>query len=250
MGNSTLVTVNGNDISTPEAVRRDIMHDNEFLKGAIQELLIREYAEENGIHNTDEELQVAADEMRYMRGLESREETLQWLDNTNQTIASVQNGLDYQILRNKVRNSIPEDEMRAYFADHKVDFHSVDLYSIRVDSRQVAEELYAQIAEDGASFHELAIEYSTDETTAPAGGYAGRLTRDDVTAEIEAAVFDADAGDLVGPMETEKGWNLFLVKEVHEPSFEDVKDRVQLDMFSDLLAKLKAEADVEYTLFE
>lgn len=247
---SILASVDGQSISVKEAVRRDILHDNQLLPQTIEELLIRKYADENGIENTDEELQVAADEMRYQRGLESRAETLQWLENMNQTLASVQNGLDYQLLRNKVRNSIPEDEMRAYFADHKMDFDSVDLYSIRVGSRDVAEELYAQITEEGASFYELAVKHSEDEDTARRGGYVGRLSRGDMTGEIEAAVFDADEGEIVGPMETEEGWNLFLVREIHSPDFEDIEDQIQLQMFEDLLSKLKAEADITHDLFE
>lgn len=246
---SAFLTVNGHSMSMQEAIRRDILHGDQFLEQHIEELLLRDYAQENGIENTDEELQVAADEMRYQRGLESRAETLQWLDDNHQTLASIQNGLDYQLLRNKVRNSIPEDEMRAYFADHQMDFHSVDLYSIRVGSRAVAEELHAQIVEDGASFYDLAVNHSEDEGTARRGGYVGRLSRGDMTGEIEAAVFDADEGEIVGPMETEEGWNLFLVREIHTPDFEDVKDEVRLQLFEDLISKLKVEADVSYDLF-
>lgn len=245
-----LLTVNGTSLSLQEAVRRDILHDNEFLTQALEELLIRQYAHENGIENSDEELQVAADEMRYQRGLESEAETLQWFENAHQTLASVQNALDYQLLRNKVRNSIPEDEMRAYFADHKIEFDSVDLYSIRVDSRAVADELHTQIAEEGASFHDLAVEYSQDEETALAGGYAGRLTRSEMTGEIEASVFDAEVGEVIGPIETEHGWNLFMVRAVHDANYEDVEDRIRFQMFQDLLDQLKAEADITHDLLD
>jgi parvulin-like peptidyl-prolyl isomerase len=244
------LTVDGLKMGLQEAIRRDILHDNEFVTRSIEALLIRKYAEENGIENTKDELQTAADEMRYLRGLESKAETMQWLENNHQTLASIENALDYQLLRNKVRNSFPEEELRAYFADHQPAFDRVELYSIRVDRRPVAEELYAQITEDGLSFYEAAVEYSEDEDTAPKGGYVGMLTRSDVTGKIEAAVFDADDGDIVGPMETDAGWNLFLVQQVQHPDFEAVESEVQFRVFEDLIATLKAEADIQYEVFE
>ena len=60
-----------------------------------------------------------------------------------------------------------------------------------------AKELLSQISEEGANFHVLAMEHSQDENTRHVGGYAGRLTRSQVTGAVEAAVFKAKAGAVI-----------------------------------------------------
>ena len=141
-----LVTVNGDSFELREALRRSVINSEEqHLNEFISELLIRQYAAQHNISNSIEELQVAANERRYQNGLESVEKLQQWLKNHHQTLLSLQNDIDYQLLRNKVRGSIPEQEIEAYFAEHQLEFDQVDLYSIRLDNQHKAEEFYAKI---------------------------------------------------------------------------------------------------------
>ena len=246
----TLVTVNGESIGVADALRRSIMHEEDFVNNTIEWMLIRQYAEQSGISNTDEELQVAVDEMRYQDGLESVEAAEQWLKSNNLTILAVQNGLDGMLLRNKVRNSIPDSEIEAHFAENQLDYETVELYSIRLDDEDLAQELYAQITEEGENFHLLAMEHSLDEETKHLGGYVGKLTRAGMTGEVEAAVFQAQPGEVIGPIKTEKGYNLFKVTDVHSPTLDEVRDEVEMTLFVNLLAKLRAEAEITYPVLE
>ncbi len=248
---SVLVAVNGDSFEVREALRRSITNkENEFLDEFISELLIRQYAAQNNISNSIEELQVAANERRYQNSLESVEKFQQWLKNNHQTLLSLQNDIDYQLLRNKVRGSIPDQEVEAYFVEHQLEFDRADLYSIRLDNQHKAEELYAKIAEDGENFHLLAMEHSLDEESKPKGGYIGKLSRDELSAEIEAAVFNAQPGQVINPIETEKGYNLFKVSAVYPANLAEEKDNIQLLLFEQLLARLRAEAKITYPIFE
>lgn len=247
---SSLFAVNGQSVNLKDALRRSMMHDEDFLKNTIEGMLIRQYAEKNGISNSDEELQVAVDEMRYQKGLESVDKVNQWLKTNNLTVLSVQNAMDGMLLRNKVRNSIPASEIEAYFAEHKLEFDKVELYSIRTAKEETAQELHAQITEEGGNFHVLAMEHSTDENTKHMGGYVGQLTRGGLTGEVEAAVFKAQPGDVIGPVKTEKGYNLFKVSEVLEADLEKEKDSIQLTLFTGLLTKLRAEAKISDSILD
>ncbi len=249
--NLVLVAVNGDSFEVREALRRSITNkENEFLDEFISELLIRQYAAQNNISNSIEELQVAANERRYQNSLESVEKFQQWLKNNHQTLLSLQNDIDYQLLRNKVRGSIPDQEVEAYFVEHQLEFDRADLYSIRLDNQHKAEELYAKIAEDGENFHLLAMEHSLDEESKPKGGYIGKLSRDELSAEIEAAVFNAQPGQVINPIETEKGYNLFKVSAVYPANLVEEKDNIQFLLFEQLLARLRAEAKITYPIFE
>ena len=248
---SDFITVNGEAIDIREAVQLSFLHDdNKFVQNTSEFMLINQGVEKAGITNTDEELQLAVDELRYQRGLESAEKAQQWMTGSNLDLLVIQNGVNNMLLRNKLRNSIPDSEIEAYFAEHQLEFDRVELYSIRVDSEELAQEINAQIAEEDENFHLLAMEHSQDEETRPMAGYVGKLTRSGLTGEIEAAVFKAQPGDVVGPMKTEKGYNLFLVKDIHKASLEEEKDGIQMTLFTQMLNKLRAEAKITYPIFE
>jgi parvulin-like peptidyl-prolyl isomerase len=245
-----LVRVNGEAIEVAAAVRAESFQEGEFLSRTVGTALIRRYAERNNIRNTDQELQLAVDEFRYGRGLEAVDAVEQWLRENNQTALSLQDGIDTMLLNNKVRNSIPEADMRAYFAEHQLEFDQVELYSIRVATEDKAKELLSQIQEEGANFHVLAMEHSEDEDTRNLGGYAGRLTRSQMTGLVEAAVFAAKPGTVIGPVKTEKGWNLFKVAARHKPDFDEARGVIQITLFDQLIRKLRAEATIDFPLFD
>lgn len=247
---TTLVTIDGRSVSIAEALQRSIVHNEDFLDKTIDYALLRNYAARHNISNSDEELQLAADELRYQRGLESVERLKQWMETNHQTLYSLQEAIDGMLLRNKIRNSMSDNEIAAYYAEHQLELESVELYSCRLDTEDKARELFAQINEDGADFHSIAMEHSQDAETRKRGGYAGDLKRAEVTGEIEAAVFKARPGQVIGPVKTDKGFNLFKVAAIHRPSLSESRDRIQMTLFQNLLAKLRSEAAVSYPVLE
>src|SRR4029079_9633788 len=120
------------------AVRLSILHNNSFLNDSIRNAVIRQYAEKHTIRNSDAELQLAADELRYSRGLEAVDAVEQWMRDNHQTPLAMQEGIEAMLLNNKVRNSMSEEAMQAYYADHKLEFEAAELYSIRVDKENTA----------------------------------------------------------------------------------------------------------------
>jgi enoyl-CoA hydratase len=136
-----LATVNGEPIDTATALRHSLFFNDSFLNDAVASEAIRQYAEKTGIANTDAELQLAVDEVRYSRGLESADAGRQWMRENHQTLLSLQNAVDLMLLRNKVRSAISDAEVQAHYAEHKLEYEAVDLYSIRVESQGKAAEL-------------------------------------------------------------------------------------------------------------
>ena len=245
-----LATVNGEPIDTATALRHSIFYDASFLKDAVANEVIRQHAEKAGIANTDAELQLAVDEVRYSRGLESADAARQWLRENHLSVLSLQSAVDLMLLRNKVRGAISQADVQAHYAEHKLEYEAVDLYSIRVDSQSKAAELHSQITDEGANFHVLAMEHSQDEESRHMGGYVGRLTRGAMAAEVEAAVFASRPPDLIGPVKTEKGWNLFRVTKIHKPTLAESEGRIRLDLMQQLIDKLLGEAAISYPVLE
>ena len=245
-----LVTVNGESIDTASALRLSLLHDNTFLKDTVRALVVRQYAEKQNIRNTEQELQLAADELRYARGLEAVDATHQWMRANHQSLLSIQESIDQMLLHNKVRSSIPDAQVEAYFAEHQLDFEEVELYSIRVDSEQKARELMTQVTDESANFHAVAMAHSQDDDSKHLGGYVGKLRRLQMTGAVEAAVFKAKPGSVTGPFKTDKGWNLFKVASIHKPTLGEAKSEIRVKLMEQLVDKLVAEASVTYPVFD
>ena len=245
-----LATANGYSISVSDALRQSIVHDEDFLKNKVDALLLRSYAAKNNIANSDAELQLATDELRYQKGLETVDKVKQWMKTNHQSLLNLQNAIDHMLLRNKIRNAIPDNEIAAYYAEHQLEFHSVELYSCRLDTEDKARELLSQITEEGANFHVIAMEHSLDTETKHLGGYAGKLRRSQMTGAVEAAVLKAKPGQVIGPIKTDKGYNLFKVAAVHKPTLEEEKDNIRMTLFENLLAKLRSESSISYPVLE
>jgi parvulin-like peptidyl-prolyl isomerase len=243
---SALATVNGEDLDLLSAIRLSIFEGGSFLNDAVSHVLLRQYAAERGIANTDAELQLAADELRYTRGQEGAERVRQWLRENHQDALSFQDGIDLMLLRNKVRNAIAAEEIAAYFAEHAVEFETAEVYSIRVDDEHLAKELLAQMNDEGANFHVLAMEHSKDDTSRHLGGFVGNLTRTGMTGVVAAAVFSSRPVTVIGPVQTEHGWNLFKVTKIHKQTVEEAADAIRLKLMDQLLSKLRAKARIDY----
>lgn len=81
---------------------------------------------------------------------------------------------------------------------------------ILVADEQTAQDLLQHI-QDGADWTALAAEFSTDASNKDQGGDLGWFPRGAMVDPFEQAAFDAEVGDIVGPVETDFGWHLIEV---------------------------------------
>ena len=90
-------------------------------------------------------------------------------------------------------------------------------------------ELYSNIKQ-GASFEELAKQYSDDRNTAENGGKLSRFGPGMLNAEnFERAAFALkNPGDMSSPVKTDFGWHIIKLIDRHEyPTFQDVEQRLK-----------------------
>ena len=78
-----------------------------------------------------------------------------------------------------------------------------------------------EITEEDADFHSLARKHSLDESTKYAGGYIGWITRQELSPEEAAKVFNAEAGEVLGPFSVEKNFQLIFIEEARRAELSD-----------------------------
>jgi peptidyl-prolyl cis-trans isomerase C len=122
---------------------------------------------------------------------------------------------------------------------------------ILVDSREAAEAIIG-LANDGRSFAELAVQYSTDIATRVQGGDLGYFSRDGVLPDIAALAFSSQEGEIAGPVETESGWHVLYIvdrRSPEGPAFEEMRGSIvrflTFETISNLVELLREDARIE-----
>ena len=120
-----------------------------------------------------------------------------------------------------------------------------------VANEPLAKELRSQIIEEDTDFYALARQHSQDAVTRPASGYAGVVRRADLISTLEAAIFGAVAGAVVGPFKTQAGWELVKV-EARQPAQLDEATRAQIvnTLFGEWLSERRGKARITVPLFD
>jgi peptidylprolyl isomerase len=85
-----------------------------------------------------------------------------------------------------------------YFKMNSPKFDSIEVSHIVLDTEGKAKEMVAVLRDDPSSFAEMAREHSIA-STREQGGVIGKVLRGSLRTDVEAKVFSAAVGDLLGP---------------------------------------------------
>ncbi len=210
---TVVATVNGTNITLGHmiAVRQGLpaqyqnLADDVLFKGILDQLVQQE-ALTQSIKDISKKDQIYLDNDRrgYISGV-----AIQKLITGAVTDAALQAAYDA-----KFNDAVPATE---YSAAH-----------ILVADEAKANELKAQI-EGGADFAELAKANSTDTGSGANGGDLGWFGKGMMVKPFEDAVLAAEIGKVVGPVKSDFGYHLILVKEtrpVAQPTLDDLREEL------------------------
>ena len=120
--------------------------------------------------------------------------------------------------------AVGDEEIRAYYDENSEDFAQDEQVRarhilLRVDADRTEEQAQEQMAEirqrlaAGEDFAALALELSDDPGSKTHGGDLGLFGRGQMIGEFEEAAFNAQPGEIVGPVRTSFGFHLIEVLE-------------------------------------
>ena len=175
--------------------------------------IIEQAAQERGITVSPEETQAEGERIRREKRLEKAADTLAWLADEMITADDWEAGIRDRLLAQKLAECLFAKEVEKFFEQNRLDFEQILLYQIIVPYERVARELLYQIEEQEISFYEAAHLYDIDEKRRHHCGYEGKLYRWSLKPDIAAVVFNAQPGEVIGPLQTEQGFHLLMVEE-------------------------------------
>ncbi|RJX38058.1 hypothetical protein D3P09_18450 [Paenibacillus pinisoli] len=249
--NNVLMTVKGQAVTHTELLRYVRNHQAiAVLQLKARQMLIGQYAEQAGLTVSDEELQGGIDVFRRERGLLKVASALEWLERHSMTLEDLGDRVRDQLLESKAAEHFSQPKIEPYYYENRQSFDTAIVSRIVLKEYGAARELLFRI-EEGGDFHSLAREFSEEDETRRAGGYAGEVGRDSLTPAETAAVFGAQAGEVLGPLRTNQGYLIFKIEEIKSARLnESLRSRIGTILFEEWLREQMKEVDIHYAMWQ
>lgn len=246
------IEVNGEEVSLHDVLSLAKLNGSlQLISEAIDAAIVRQAATKQGIEVSDDELQQAADEFRAANELYDEDTTQDWLDGRKLSYQEWESSLETLVIQRKLREALATGFVDQRFVEQKLSFDKAAISRLVLNDEGIARELRAQILEDGADFHALARNHSIDSDTRPAGGYAGEMLRGDMDAVLEAAIFGAQPGKVVGPIKTDDGWELVKLERLIPAELNDeMRETIKTLIFTEWLSEQRIRARIKVPLLD
>lgn len=175
----------------------------EIMEKFLSDRITVHIARQQNVTVSDDELQERIDQLRRVQGLHRAKDTLEYIEGMGFTVEEFSEHIRDEILKAKMLDIVcSEEKTDEYFKLNSPQYDTVELRHIIVASEGEARELAAMLEDDPDLFEQMATEHSLAADTAKSGGSLGSVMRGMLAEEIEAKVFNASAGDILGPYES------------------------------------------------
>lgn len=213
MSGQAAAMVGETNISLEEAFAHARVHGNaDFLRDAARAVLIQQSALKLGLKVSDAELQAGADAFRRSKGLNSADETENWLSSNHMSVYDLERAAADVVLETKLRQALTEADIDSYFDEHRSVYDVAACEVLRLSDEAAARDSRT-LLESPEGFYAArtkVIRAERDRGRSPQlqviEGWRGAFPT-----ELREVVFGASPGDVFGPVPTSGGWYVGMV---------------------------------------
>lgn len=156
-------------------------------------------AKKQGIKVSEQEVQDRADQFRRVHGLHRMSDTNKYLDALRVSLDEFEAFITDSLYQEKMMQKVCSDTaVQGYFKLNSPRFDAIEVSQIVLDAEGKAKEMMAVLQDDPDSFDEMAREHSIADSR-ERGGSLGKVQRGSLRSDVEAKLFNAAVGDLLGP---------------------------------------------------
>ncbi|MBQ5949545.1 peptidylprolyl isomerase [Massilia sp. ST3] len=219
-----------------------------LVEQLVREKLTVRAAKRQGLPLAPEDIQERADQFRRIQGLHRAADMNNYLDALGVSLDEFEDFIVEGLYHERMMAQVCSDKaVEGYFKLNSPRFDSVEVSHIVLDSEGKAKEMMSVLEEDPDSFAEMVREYSVGDAREN-GGVIGKVLRGALPAHIEARVFNAAPGELLGPFPSEDKtlYEIFVVNAKHPAALdEDTKVEVRRLLREEWLAARAQEHIIE-----
>jgi peptidylprolyl isomerase len=219
-----------------------------IIEEIVREKITVHVARKSGIEISVEEIQERADQIRRVRGLHRSVDMNRWLNQLGVDLDDLEQFIKEMLYYEKMQENIVTDvAVDDYFSLHAPEFDCIVVSHIIVDSEGKAREILALAEEESDMFGVLAREHSLADTASEAG-YIGVVMRGNLHSDVEAKVFHAEEGEVLGPFPAPDGSNfeIFMINEKRNASLDsDTTQEIRRKIKDEWMVNRAAELQIE-----
>jgi parvulin-like peptidyl-prolyl isomerase len=195
--------------------------------------IVSQLADEQGVEPSEEELEeVQAEQVELAGGEEQFDQFLETigLDEDEYRELIVADLARRDALTAQYGEEVSDQQVEAAYEERReTEFLTRSTRHILVETEDEADDVVDQL-DEGADFGDLAGEVSTDPGSGEQGGELGDQPRGSFVPEFDEAVWNAEIGDVVGPVESEFGFHVIEVLDETEVSYDEAEPQLRAEL--------------------
>ncbi|HJV51892.1 MAG TPA: peptidylprolyl isomerase [Noviherbaspirillum sp.] len=194
-----------------------------LIEQMVREKLTVLSAKKLGIPLAPEEIQERADQFRRVQGLHRAADMNNYLNALGVSLDEFEAFITDGLYQEKMMAQVCSDKaIHGYFKLNSPKFDAIEVSHMVLDAEGKAKEMMSVLEDDPDSFEEMAREHSIADTR-ERGGLIGKVLRGSLKTDIEAKVFNAEVGDLLGPFPSadRSFFEIFRVDAKHPATLDD-----------------------------
>ena len=194
-----------------------------LVEQLVRDKLTVRAAKKLGIPVLPEEIQERADQFRRVQGLHRAADMNHYLDALKVSLDEFEEFIIDSLYQEKMMEQVcNEKAVQEYFQLNSPRFDSIEISHMVLDAEGKAKEMISILQEEPELFAEMAREHSVADTR-ERGGVIGKVLRGSLKPDIEAKVFNAAPGDLLGPFPSPDGayYEIFAVNAKHNATLDE-----------------------------
>ncbi|OWW21422.1 peptidylprolyl isomerase [Noviherbaspirillum denitrificans] len=194
-----------------------------LIEQIVRDKLTVRAAKKHGIKVTPEEIQERADNFRRVQGLHRAADMNNYLNALGVSLDEFETFVTDSLYQEKMMADVCSDKaIEHYFKLNSPKFDSIEVSHMVLDAEGKAKEMVSYLRDDPDAFGDMAREHSVADTKEQ-GGRIGKVLRGSLKTDIEAKVFNASEGDLLGPFASpdRSVFEIFKVDAKHPARLDD-----------------------------
>ncbi len=204
-------------------------------------------AEERGIEVTDTKIDEQLNQIKQQQFGGSEKQFQKFLDQSGFTAEEARQRVALQLVSDEIQGdvvpsapAVSDDEIQAYYDANPDQFQQPATRDVRVVLTKTAEDADKALSELGQSptpkdWEAVAKKYSIDEATKTTGGLRQGVVQGQSEPALDAQMFGAAQGEVVGPFQTDAGFYVIQVEKITPATttpLSDASDQIRQTLVS------------------
>jgi putative peptide maturation system protein len=243
-----LLRVNGRTLNmqTVMGYLDGLWHDARLLTKLVDGCLVREAVEVGGIKATDDEIGSSLAAFERKTGISSAGAKAAWLRGRGWAPHDLEYAIRRNVIAHKLREQVVDGKIDRYFAAHHAEFDTAIIARLRVAKHEVARAA-PRIKQSKVGLGKAVEEAIMAGETDPARSGFATVRRRDFPPQHSKAIFAAEPGQVVGPLERVDGYDIVRVLRIVRARLDDpTRELITNVLFDEWLAKRRGQAAVEW----